>query len=188
MKEIIAARINEHERMIERLYSETAEALAQAAVICKDCLQNGGKILICGNGGSAADAQHIAAELVGRFQKERVGLAGIALTTDTSIMTAIANDYSFERIFARQVESLGREGDVLIGISTSGNSANVVGAMLQAQEKKMKSIAFVGLNGGKMEPISDVCIKVPAKVTARIQEGHILLAHILCELVEEEYA
>lgn len=115
MKEIIAARINEHERMIERLYSETAEDLAQAAVICKDCLQNGGKILICGNGGSAADAQHIAAELVGRFQKERVGLAGIALTTDTSIMTAIANDYSFERILRGKWSRLGVKAMYLLG-------------------------------------------------------------------------
>lgn len=154
---------------------------------CKQAVADGYKILLCGNGGSAADAQHLAAELIGRFVKERRSLAAVALTTDTSILTSIANDYSYDTVFERQVEGLGRAGDVLIGISTSGNSENVLRAMKKARDIGMHTIGFTGEDGGKLKSICDLTLTVPSRITARIQEMHILAGHIICELVEEDY-
>lgn len=147
-------------------------------------LRNGGKVLIAGNGGSAADAQHIAGEFVSRFNYDRPGLAAIALTTDTSILTAIGNDYGYERLFSRQVQALGREGDVFIGISTSGNSANVIAAFEEAQKMKLTTIGFTGAMGGKMADMCDITLRMPSKETPKIQEGHIAIGHIICGLVE----
>jgi D-sedoheptulose 7-phosphate isomerase len=144
----------------------------------------GGKLLLCGNGGSAADAQHIAAEFVSRFRRERRGLPAIALTTDTSILTAISNDYGYERVFARQVEALGRPGDMVIGISTSGISASVIAAMRAARNGGMATVGFTGASGGTLVDHVDLCLCVPSHNTARIQEVHITVAHVVCEIVE----
>ena len=146
----------------------------------------GHKVLFCGNGGSAADSQHLAAEFVGRFQKERRGLPAIALTVDTSILTAVGNDYGYDKVFVRQVEALAQAGDVLVGISTSGNSANVVEAIELAKAKGVYCVGMTAAGGGKMAMLCDECIAVPAKITARAQEMHILIGHILCELVDGE--
>ena len=183
---IIAERFTDHLDVFGKTM-EQMDVIQLMAERCKEALKAGNKVLFCGNGGSAADAQHLAAELIGRFQKERRSLASIALTTDTSILTAVANDYGYDEVFARQVEGLGRSGDVLIGISTSGNSANVVKAALKARDTGMYTIAFTGEGGGKLKDICDITFAVPSKVTARIQEMHIMVGHIICELVEEEY-
>ena len=170
-------------RMAETLAPEIAragEALAQA-------LQSGHMVLACGNGGSAADSQHFAAEIVGRFERERPGMPAIALTTDTSALTAIANDYSFDVVFSRQVESLGREGDFLLGISTSGNSKNVVEAIRTAQSRKMRVIALTGRDGGAMARMlgpGDFHLNVAHARTMRVQEVHLLAIHCLCEVVD----
>jgi D-sedoheptulose 7-phosphate isomerase len=151
------------------------------------CLMNDGKILACGNGGSAADAQHFAAEMTGRFEKERMELAAVALTTDTSALTAIGNDYGFDHVFSKQVRALGRPGDVLIGISTSGNSANIITAIEAAHERDMQVIAFTGRDGGKIAAMlkdNDILLNVPHPRTARIQEVHILLIHALCDCID----
>jgi D-sedoheptulose 7-phosphate isomerase len=148
--------------------------------------RNGRKTLLAGNGGSAADAQHIAAEFVGRYGFDRPALPSIALTTDTSILTAVGNDYGYERIFSRQVEALGTEGDVFVGISTSGNSANILEALAACKEKGIRSIGLTGARGGGMADLCDICLRVPSEETARVQESHILIGHILCGLVEEE--
>lgn len=184
---IISARFSDHVDTLSATY-EVMGVIEAMAERCKSALAAGNKILFCGNGGSAADSQHLAAELVGRFQKERRSLASIALTTDTSILTAVGNDYGYDEVFARQVEGLGRSGDILIGISTSGNSKNVVKAVEAARNIGMHTFAFTGEGGGKMAELCDLLFAVPSKVTARIQEMHILAGHILCELVEEEYA
>ncbi|OGO29026.1 MAG: phosphoheptose isomerase [Chloroflexi bacterium RBG_16_52_11] len=149
-------------------------------------LAKGGTLFWCGNGGSAADSQHLAAELVGRFKKDRRALRSIALTTDTSVLTCVANDYSFDDIFARQVEALGRPGDVLIGISTSGNSENVLRAFKAAKEMSMMTIALLGKGGGPAKELADHALVIPSDSTARIQEAHILIGHILCDLIEQE--
>lgn len=156
-------------------------AIAERVV---ETFRHGGKLLLCGNGGSAADAQHIAAEFVSRFRRERRGLPAIALTTDTSILTAIGNDYGYERVFARQVEALGRPGDVVIGISTSGISASVIAAMRAARDSGMTTIGFTGASGGTLVDHVDLCLCVPSHNTARIQEVHITVAHVVCEIVE----
>lgn len=148
----------------------------------------GGKVLVCGNGGSAADSQHIAAELVGRFKKERRALAAIALTTDTSALTSIGNDYGFDRVFERQVEALGRKGDLLIAISTSGSSPNVLKAVLKAKECGMTVAGFFGRNSGSILQHCDLVFQAPETDTPRVQELHILAAHIICELVEDAAA
>jgi D-sedoheptulose 7-phosphate isomerase len=161
--------------------------IADAVNALVGCVTSGGKVLVCGNGGSASDAQHFAAEFVGRFERERPGLAALALTTDTSILTAIANDYEFNAIFSKQVQALGAPGDVLIAISTSGNSANVLAAVEAARAKEMTVIALTGRNGGKMRELlldTDVHICVPHERTARIQEVHILALHCLCDAVD----
>ena len=164
-----------------------AAPIALAVETLAESLLNNGKILACGNGGSAADAQHFAAELIGRFERERPELAALALTTDTSILTAVANDYSFEQIFAKQVRGLGQAGDVLLGISTSGNSANVIAAIEAAHQRDIKVVALTGKNGGKIAGLlreGDVHICVPLDRTARIQEVHILTIHCLCDGID----
>ncbi len=163
----------------------SVEAAGQAMI---DCLKNGGKILCCGNGGSAGDAQHFSAELLNRFEMERPPLAAIALTTDSSTLTAIANDYSYEEVYSKQVAALGRPGDVLLGISTSGNSGNVVKAIEVAHDKEMTVVALTGRDGGVMEKLygdGDVEIRVPAERTARIQEVHLLIIHCLCDMIDQ---
>lgn len=164
-----------------------AEPTAEAALLLINCLMNDGKILICGNGGSAGDAQHFAAEMTGRFEQERMELAAIALTTDTSALTAIGNDYGFDHIFSKQVRALGRTGDVLVSISTSGNSSNVIEAIKAAHEREMSVIAFTGRDGGKIAALlkdNDILLNVPHPRTARIQENHIVLIHALCDCID----
>jgi D-sedoheptulose 7-phosphate isomerase len=180
----ISSRIQEHIEVIETLQSQIA-TIEQIAIQCAAALENGKKILLVGNGGSAADAQHIAAELVGRFLKRRKGLAAIALTTDTSAITAISNDFGFEKVFSRQVEALGHEGDVLIAISTSGNSENIIQAVIHAKMMGIETIGLLGNDGGQLKKICNFNIIVHSEVTARIQEAHILIGHILCEYIEE---
>ena len=163
--------------------------IAEAVSALVGCITGGGKVLACGNGGSASDAQHFAAEFIGRFERERPGLAAIALTTDSSIITAIGNDYAFEAIYSKQVQALGAPGDVLIAISTSGNSANVVAAVQAAHAKEMTIIALTGRSGGKIRELlldTDVHICVPHERTARIQEVHILVLHCLCDAVDNQ--
>jgi len=164
-----------------------AKPIAEAAGALIGCITAGGKVLACGNGGSAADAQHFAAEFVGRFERERPGLAAIALTTDTSILTAVGNDYGYEVVFAKQVEALGAPGDVLLAFSTSGNSANVIAALAAARAKEMTVIALTGNGGGRIRDQlteTDVHICVPHERTARIQEIHLLVLHCLCDAVD----
>jgi D-sedoheptulose 7-phosphate isomerase len=160
------------------------EATAQAASRVVDSLRAGGKLMVCGNGGSAADAQHWAGELVSRFHYDRPGLPAIALTTDTSILTAIGNDYGYERLFARQVEALGRPGDVLFAISTSGKSPNILAALKAAKERQIVTVGFTGASGGTMRELCDLCLRVPSDSTPRIQEGHEVLGHAICAMVE----
>jgi D-sedoheptulose 7-phosphate isomerase len=148
--------------------------------------RNGKKILLAGNGGSAADAQHIAAELVGRYGFDRPSIPSIALTTDTSSLTAIGNDYGYDKVFSRQLEGLGSKGDLFIGISTSGNSENIINAFKSAKEKSIATLALVGRGGGKMAQMADYSITVPSDSTPRIQESHILIGHILCDIIEKE--
>ena len=185
--EIIEQRFEEHLRLVQKVRNskKLMKEIALAAALMKVALASGHKIMFCGNGGSAADSQHWAAEIVGRFQKERKGMPAIALTVDTSILTAIANDYGYDRIFARQVEALGSTGDVLVAVSTSGNSANVLAAVAEAKSKGIKTIGMTAAGGGKMAEACDVCLVIPDKVTARAQEVHGLIGHILCEIVEE---
>jgi D-sedoheptulose 7-phosphate isomerase len=164
-----------------------SKPIADAVSAIVGCITSGGKVLACGNGGSAADAQHFAAEFIGRFERERPGLAAIALTTDTSILTAVGNDYSFEQIYSKQVQALGAPGDVLLAITTSGNSGNVVAAVEAAHAKDMTVIALTGHKGGKMRELlseTDVHICVPHDRTARIQEVHLLVLHCLCDAVD----
>lgn len=168
-----------------RFAKENTEQLIIFAQTIVNCLNNGGKILICGNGGSAADAQHIAAEFVGRFVMERPSLPAIALTTDTSLLTAVSNDYSFSDVFEKQVSALANEGDILWGISTSGNSENVIKALRKASKNNVTTLGFSGRDGGQMRGICDHIIVIDEKETARIQELHILSAHIICGLVDE---
>ncbi len=188
MNEVVAARFEEHLQVFAKTIElvEENDVLYEMASRCVQAIAKGKKVMFCGNGGSAADAQHLAAEIVGRFQKERGAFAGLALTTDTSILTAVGNDYGFDDIFARQVEGLGQTGDVLIGLSTSGNSANVVKAMEKAREMGMNAFSFTGGTGGKLAEMCDLSFVVPSTTTARIQEMHILAGHILCELMEHD--
>lgn len=163
------------------------EQVARGMVAMTDCLRAGGKVMACGNGGSAADAQHFAAELIGRFERERQELAAIALTTDTSILTAVGNDYSYDEIFAKQVRGLGKKGDILIGISTSGNSKNVLKAIEAAKKMGIKIIALTGNGGGKITSLldaDDIHLCAPSTRTARIQETHLVLLHALCDGVD----
>lgn len=176
-----AATIALHDRMRATLGSTVLAAQAM-----RDALRAGQKLLVFGNGGSASDAQHMAAELVGRFQRERAALAAIALTTDTSILTSIANDYSFKQVFGRQIEAIGQAGDVALGISTSGESPNVALALQVAKAKGMKAIALTGRDGGSVGRAADIHVNVPDQSTARVQEVHRTLIHVMCEVIEED--
>ena len=160
--------------------------ISEVGIAMQNCINNGGKILIMGNGGSAADSQHIAAEIVGRFKKERKGMAAIALTTDTSILTSVGNDYGYDYIFARQIEALCRSEDLVIGITTSGNSANVVRAMEAAKAIGAITVGLTGGTGGKLLSLCDFSLVMPSNVTARIQEAHIFVGHSLCEILESD--
>jgi D-sedoheptulose 7-phosphate isomerase len=161
-----------------------AQPVLDAAAAIIEALRAGGKLLLFGNGGSAADAQHVAAELVGRFQRERAAMAAIALTTDTSVLTSIGNDYAFDRVFARQVEALGRKGDVAFGISTSGASPNVVAALVAARAQGLQTIALTGRDGGAVGRAAAIHVSVPSESTARVQEVHRTLLHVMCDVVE----
>ncbi|ENV8688558.1 phosphoheptose isomerase [Neisseria gonorrhoeae] len=187
LQERVAAHFAESIRAKQEAEKILVEPTVQAAELMLQCLMNDGKILTCGNGGSAADAQHFAAEMTGRFEKERMELAAVALTTDTSALTAIGNDYGFDHVFSKQVRALGRAGDVLVGISTSGNSDNVIEAVKAAHERDMHVIALTGRDGGKIAAMlkdTDVLLNVPHPRTARIQENHILLIHAMCDCID----
>jgi len=186
MIEIIENEFNEHMKAANLLHNLTS-LVATSAQICIDCLKNGGKILIFGNGGSAADAQHIAAELVGRYKIERKGLSALALTTDTSAITSIGNDFGFLHVFDRQVEALANEGDVAIGISTSGKSENVISALKIAGKLNCKTIGFSGQSGGEMNSVCSVNLVMPSEDTPRIQEMHIIIGHTICHLIDQEF-
>jgi len=186
MEESIRSAINLHVSAAQAL-SDRWALIAQIASAVGGALRKGGKVLLCGNGGSAADSQHIAAELVGRFKNERRALSAIALTTDTSILTCLSNDYSYEKVFERQVEAHGRPGDVLIGLSTSGASPNVLKAFVKARELGLTTIGFLGRDGGTIKALSDLSLIIEDADTPRIQEMHILAAHIMCALVEDSF-
>jgi D-sedoheptulose 7-phosphate isomerase len=187
--QLIERRIRESVAVQERLLGDEAiAAMVSAAELISATLQRGGKLLAFGNGGSASDADHLTGELIGRFQLERRGLPALSLSDNPSAFTAIANDYGYDRVFARQVEALGAEGDVALGISTSGTSANVLAAFEAARAGGLSTIGLTGGDGGGVRVAADVCIVVPSDETPRIQEGHTLVAHVLCELVEQAIA
>ena len=185
MKENIKNQILESAKIKNEMVNKSIESIEKAAQLLIGSVKDGGKILWCGNGGSAADAQHLATELMGGMSDhDRMPIPSIALTTDSSFITAWSNDTDFDSIFSRQVQGLGEEGDVLVGISTSGNSENIINALKQAKFKKLKTIAFSGKTGGSLDEIADVTIKVPSDNTQRIQESHIMIGQILCSLIE----
>lgn len=173
-------------RVKSRTLDEQLSVLNDILQVLLRALKAGNKVILFGNGGSAADSQHIAAELVSRFLRDRRALPAIALTTDTSILTSVANDYAYENVFARQIEALGRPGDVAVGISTSGNSPNVLRALETAKSMDMGTVGFTGASGGRLKACVDICFCVPSQSTPRIQEVHITAAHALCELIEED--
>jgi D-sedoheptulose 7-phosphate isomerase len=179
--------IQNHLQVFQDLLEADTQKIERCAKIIYETLEKGNKILLCGNGGSAADAQHIAAEFIGRYEKERKALSAIALTTDSSILTALANDYSFEQVFSRQVEALGREGDLLIAISTSGSSRNINSAVMSARKIGCKTLGLTGTNGKKLASLCDLSILVPTSKTARIQEAHITIGHIWCEIIDAKF-
>lgn len=190
MKEndVISSALKTHIEVFDKILKTETKTISDCAeLICKT-IYTGNKILICGNGGSAADAQHIATEFVGRYETERRAIPAIALTTDTSLLTAVPNDYSFERVFSRQVEALAKKGDLLIAISTSGNSPNVISAAMRARNLECKVLGMTGAKGKKLASLCDECFMVPEVRTARIQEAHITVAHIWCEIVDEKIA
>jgi D-sedoheptulose 7-phosphate isomerase len=174
-----------HHRMFSAL-EPLFPQISDVGIAMQNCIKAGGKVLIMGNGGSASDSQHIAAEIVGRFKKERKGMPAIALTTDTSILTSVGNDYGFDYIFARQIEALCRPEDLVIGLTTSGNSANVVRAMQAAKEIGATTVGLTGGTGGKLTAICEYNLIMPSNVTARIQEAHIFVGHCLCEILESD--
>jgi D-sedoheptulose 7-phosphate isomerase len=176
--------IEQHIAVINQLKTMT-DKITAVAEVCSRAIKAGKRIYLMGNGGSAADSQHIAAEFVGRFQIERQSLPALALTTDTSILTAVGNDYGFDEIFARQIRAFVQPDDVVIGISTSGNSANILSAMVCAQQQGGVTVAFTGQGGGKLAACCHYCLAVPSPITARVQEAHILIGHILCQYVDE---
>ena len=186
MKNAIIKEFLAHQETIKKVIETMQEPLLEASKIAVETLRAGNKILLCGNGGSAADAQHIAAELTGRYKSERRGLPGIALTTDTSALTAIGNDYGYDRVFDRQVEALANKGDLIIGISTSGNSKNIVSALKLGRELGCKTLGLSGRDGGAMNEVCDVNLIVPSSDTPRIQEMHILFGHTICQIVDNE--
>ena len=186
MQEIISEEFSKHLELVNKAHSTLSKKLEISAQLCLDCLSCKKKIILFGNGGSAADAQHIAAELVGRYKLERGGLPAISLTTDTSIITAIANDFGFENIFQRQIEALADKGDVVIGLSTSGKSKNVILGLDAAKLKGCKTIGFTGGSESVLQDLCDINIAVPSLDTARIQEIHILLGHIICQIIDQK--
>jgi D-sedoheptulose 7-phosphate isomerase len=176
-----------HESLrVQQALLDQVDVIQQIAAALTQALRSGHKVLLCGNGGSAADAQHVAAELLGKFARERSAWPALALTTNSSVLTAIANDYDFERVFARQVEGLAVAGDVVVGISTSGNSPNVLRALDTARAKRCITIGVTGETGGQLQDLADVCFCAPSTHTPRIQEAHIVMWHIVCELVERD--
>jgi D-sedoheptulose 7-phosphate isomerase len=177
--------LDEHKELFLRL-DEIRPSVVKAGLLIIESLKRNNKVLVCGNGGSASDAQHLAAELIGRFEKERRALPAISLSTDTSILTALSNDYGYDTVFSRQVEGLSVVGDVVIGISTSGNSKNVIFAMKSAKDKGVKSIGLLGRNGGELASLVDIPVIVPHQVTARIQEAHIFIIHFWAALIEKQ--
>ena len=184
--QLIEQFVNESLRVKTQFFEENKESIVHTAETIAHLLRNGRKVLFFGNGGSAADAQHLAAELVGRFGPDRSSLRAISLSTDTSILTALANDYGYDKVFARQIEALGQAGDAALAISTSGNSPNVIAAIDVARSKGLFTVGFTGETGGKMKDRVEVLFCVPSRQTSRIQETHILLGHILCELVDRQ--
>jgi D-sedoheptulose 7-phosphate isomerase len=184
---MIQNELQAHKETIENTIESMVPSIREASELIVATLQSGNKVLLCGNGGSAADAQHIAAELTGRYKSERRGLPAIALTTDTSALTAISNDYGYGRVFDRQVEALANKGDLLIGISTSGNSENILSALSLAKELGCQTLGMSGKNGGKMNELCHLNLVVPVDDTPRIQEMHILIGHILCQAVDDAF-
>ncbi len=188
MIDAIEQALEEHGRLADVVRRDLMPGVAAAAAILIECIRAGGKIMWCGNGGSAADAQHLAAELIGRFKRERQPIASIALTTDTSILTCVGNDYGFSDIFSRQVEALAAAGDALVAISTSGNSENVLRAVRAVKPKGVRCIGLLGRDGGSLKSLCDLPLVIPSRDTARIQEMHITIGHILCDLLEANVA
>lgn len=181
-----SAETREHQSVAEKTFETLLPEFEKTLELCAASIRAGGKLLFFGNGGSAADAQHLATELAVRYIKDRAPIAAIALTTDTSNLTAAGNDYGFEYIFSRQVEALGTPGDIAIAFSTSGNSANILTALQKAKDMNLKTIGFTGETGGKMPPLCDALIRIPSQTTARIQEMHITIGHLLCGSLERE--
>jgi len=186
MKQTINNELLSHLETIKKVIEIMSEDLEDTSRMVVDTLIKGNKILLCGNGGSAADAQHIAAELTGRYKTERRGLPAIAITTDTSALTAIGNDYGYDRVFDRQIESLANEGDLIIGISTSGNSKNVINALKLGHKLECKTLGLSGRDGGAMNEVCDINLVVPSHNTPRIQEMHILFGHTICQIIDNE--
>lgn len=181
IKEILLESIQVKEELLRSSIIQILD-IAELAI---ECLKKNGKVILFGNGGSAADSQHIAAELVGRFKKDRSAIAAVALTTNTSILTSLANDYGYEVVFAKQIEALGQKNDIAIGISTSGKAKNVAAGIKQAKKMGIKTVALTGGDGGDLAKLADVSLLVPSAITARIQEAHITIGHIICELIEQ---
>ena len=182
---IVHDSITQHQAVLERCRDQLVPAIIEVGKVVKEAVTSGRKLMLCGNGGSAADAQHIAAEFVGRYRKERPPLWAVALTTDTSILTSLGNDYCFDEIFVRQINAIARPGDVLIAISTSGNSANILRAVATAKEAGCATVGLLGRDGGSLAPMCDHTIIVPTDETPRIQEMHIMIGHMLCEFMED---
>ena len=184
----VAGAIRDSARLLDAMAADEGfcARVLEVAAMLTGTLRGGGKLLLCGNGGSAADAQHWAGELVSRFFYDRPGLPAIALTTDSSILTAIGNDYGYERVFARQVEALGGASDLLFALSTSGDSANVVAAVEAARAKGMRTVGFTGEGGGRLAGLCDLLVAIPSRITPRVQEGHEVVGHLICQLVEAE--
>ncbi len=188
MKNYIKNEIKKSYQTKQNIYNNEnlLNKIEELSKVCVELYRGSNKTILAGNGGSAADAQHIAAELVGRYGFDRPSIPSLALTTDTSNLTAIGNDYGYDKVFSRQLEGMGQKGDIFIGISTSGNSMNIINAFYSAKEKGIKTVALVGKDGGKMAEIADISIIIPSNSTPRIQESHILIGHILCDIIEKE--
>ena len=176
--------LSDHTRILQQTVLECSQVINQIAGDLVECFRRGNKVMLCGNGGSAADSQHMVAEFVNRFRIDRAALPALALTVDTSVLTAIGNDYGYERIFSRQLQALGRNGDVFFGISTSGNSPNILEGLKEARRLGITTIGLTGIDGGKMKPLCDFCFCVPSSSTPRIQEIHGIMVHALCSLIE----